>query len=135
MVATFLAERIAEQRFLLELPDWYCTESVRGPGWGSRGDCRVCEHPIFDGTEVSTEEGYYEHLDTYHDRVGTLARMVAYERILDQYAQAGLTLLDEMVGRVEHAKRASAYTTLSGIVLILATEWKSHPNWNPDWEK
>lgn len=36
--------------------------SVRGPGWGTR-TCQHCDHETFGGTESSTKEAMWEHLD------------------------------------------------------------------------
>lgn len=56
-----------------EVPDWYCTNSARGEGWGSRGDCPYCGHYMFDGAETVTEDGYREHYQTCpgldHERI------------------------------------------------------------------
>lgn len=52
---------IAEPKYV-PIPDWYCTDSARGEGWGSRGDeCEFCERYMFDGTESVTEDAWAEH--------------------------------------------------------------------------
>lgn len=47
-----------------EVPDWHCTNSARGEGWGTRGDCPYCGHYMFDGTESVTVDAYREHYAT-----------------------------------------------------------------------
>lgn len=59
------------------IPDWYCTDSARGDGWGSRGDeCEFCERYMFAGTESVTEDAWAEH---YYDDHGFRVRMTEAE--------------------------------------------------------
>lgn len=81
----FLLARIAEDEAAMEVPDWYCTESARGEGWGSRGNCLICDAYMFDGTEVVTKDAMLDHLEQVHQRTRVLAECDAKRRMVVRY--------------------------------------------------
>jgi hypothetical protein len=79
----FLLARIAEDEARVDtIPDWYCTDSARGEGWGSRGDCPLCDRYMFDGTEAATKDAMWEHMEDVHRRTRVLADCKAKRRIM-----------------------------------------------------
>ena len=82
-ITAFITARIAAVEASMDAPDFIEVDSVRGPGWGNRGDCEICGAYQFDGTEDVTEIGYYEHLETVHQRARVLATCKAHRAIVE----------------------------------------------------
>ncbi len=105
---------------MLRVPDWFCTDSARGEGWGSRGDeCLLCPKHMFDGTESSTKDAWHEHLGEYH---GSLALECAAKRhIVEAYAGVDWTTDNDYGQGIEVAVRA------------LASVHDDHPDYDKAW--
>jgi hypothetical protein len=114
----FVLARIAELARSVDVPEWYCTDSVRGPGWGTRGDCPLCDGYMFDGSESVTEEAFYEHMKHAHDRDRVLAQCAAMRKIVEE----SVALDGEYAG-----------IGLSAAVRALASIWSDHPDWREEW--
>lgn len=115
----FLLARIAEDEVPLEVPDWYCTDSARGEGWGSRGDeCLACGRYMFDGTESATKDAWREHIADAHGRLRLECE--AKRRIVETIEQTRVT---------------STYTTrLLTILMLLALPYADHPDYRDEWK-
>lgn len=81
----FLTARIDEDERRLDAPAFMEADSVRGPGWGDRGDCPICDKYQFEGTESATEDAWYEHVDQAHQRTRVLAECEAKRRIVEHH--------------------------------------------------
>lgn len=87
-ITDFLLARVAEDAERVDnIPDWYCTDSARGDGWGSRGsECDLCEQYMFDGDEASTKEAWRDHMENRHDRTRVLAECAAKRSLIEIHA-------------------------------------------------
>jgi hypothetical protein len=118
-LSEFLLARIAEDEADFDMPRWRCTDSARGEGWGTRGDCPICDAYMFDGTEVVTEEAMYEHFDRVHRRERVLAECEANRRIVDLLAAKAKTDLWQLPDGM--------------ILLLLALPYADHPAYREEW--
>lgn len=116
----FLLARIAEDEARVdEVPDWYCTGSARGEGWGSRGDCPLCGHYMFDGTEDVTEQALWDHLEDTHRRSRVLAECAAKRQIVAMFP---------------HAADGDGWNNAGEEVLMhLAAIYADHPDYRAEW--
>lgn len=137
----FLLARIAEEEAVVgDMPDWHCTDSARGEGWGSRGDCRICGAYMFDGTENVTEEAYGEHLDEVHRRPRVLARCRADRAIVDLHptrtaywwgGEAEVEVCDTCsTGPYAQDEDVEAPCPT---LRALASVYADHPDYQPEW--
>jgi len=119
-LTTFLLDRIAEDEEHLDVPDFVEVDSARGPGWGSRGDCPVCDAPQWDGSEAVTEEAWLEHADRTHQRSRILAECEAKRRIIAMHGELCFGNGDRGAGDevLEH----------------LAQVYADHPSFDPTWK-
>lgn len=129
----FLLARIAEDEGRLDLPDAEVVlnssgeVSHRGDGWVSRGDCPVCGAYQYDGTEEVTEEAWWEHAETIHQRSRLLAECEAKRRIVkehgpNEWGLCGVHVFDDD----EH--RAPCQT-----LRLLALPYVDHPDYDDAW--
>lgn len=84
-IVEFLLARIAEDEHRFDLPDAVQVDSAHGEGWVTRADCPLCGRYMFEGTEVATEEAWWEHVDSVHERERVLAECKAKRSILNAY--------------------------------------------------
>jgi hypothetical protein len=126
-IAAFLAARLDDEARRLDVPEWRCTDSARGPGWGSRGiECDLCGQYMHDGTEVATEEAWHEHLATAHGR--EQRELAAKRAILDLFeARRHAGISDRW-----HAGQVEA---LDFALRHLASVYADHPDYRPEWRR
>lgn len=120
----FLLARLEEDERGLDAPAFMEADSVRGPGWGDRGDCPICGKYQFDGTESATEDAWYEHVDQAHQRTRVLAECEAKRRIVDAAHadyEDSLESGDDTTGLAEEVLRA------------LALPYSDHPDYDEAW--
>jgi phage-related protein len=123
-LADFLLARIEEDERSVDVPDWHCTDSARGEGWGSRGDeCPICGRYMFDGTESATEDAWEMHMADAHGRV--LAECEAKRKIVEAWPDTfGLWSADQ----------ADAARAMKDVALrALAMPYADHPDWREEW--
>lgn len=86
IVEFLLAQLDAETERVDTIPDWFCTDSARGEGWGGRGGCPLCGKYMFEGTESVTKDAFWEHLEDVHHRTFVLAQVAAHRAIVELHA-------------------------------------------------
>jgi len=108
-ITEFLLARIADIEWLLSLPEFEeDSDSARSPGWGNRGgECFICGAYQSSGDEASTEEAWFEHAETVHQRSRVLAECAAKRAIIEDYRPLAL----------RH----------------LAAVYSDHPDYQPEW--
>lgn len=127
-LADFLLARISEDEHRLDLPDYEVVTnshgqvSARGDGWVTRGDCPVCGAYQFDGTEAVTEEAWWDHAETVHQRARVLAECDAKRRIVERW-QATATRL-----QVDLDQTQGEWT-----LQLLALPYAEHPEYDQRW--
>ncbi|MGB2557718.1 DUF6221 family protein [Cellulosimicrobium cellulans] len=127
----FLLARIAEDEGRLDLPDAEVVlnssgeVSHRGDGWVSRGDCPVCGAYQYDGTEEVTEEAWWEHAETVHQRSRLLAECETKRRIVTMWADP----FGQWNAPQADAARAQKDSTLR----LLALPYADHPDYDETW--
>lgn len=140
-IGEFLAARIAEDERRLDLPDYEVVRnssgevSARGDGWVTRGDCPICGAYQFDGTESVTEEAWWEHAETVHQRSRVLADCDA-KRAVVAYAQE-VFRRNESAGTRRTLVRVEAdleNLNLMNVLRLLATPYADHPDYEPEWK-
>lgn len=120
-ITEFINARIDEKEAEVDsVPEWHCTDSARGEGWGSRGDCPLCEAYMFDGNEDVTEEAAWEHLERVHRR----------SRVLTE-CEAMRTIVDRVDGLTEEP--AGVGSLCWGILATLAAIWSDHADYDEAW--
>lgn len=153
----FLLARIAEDEHRLDVPEFDEVDSARGPGWGNRGDCPICGAYGSDGTEVVTEEAWWEHAESAHQRSRVLAECEAKRRIVEKEASSRrmhrrvpwhrmegggdfFRLRDkrgDVIAEGEEADKLfnehSDPTTDTPTLRILAQVYADHPDYQPEW--
>lgn len=138
-LAEFLLARIAEDEARVDtIPDWYCTDSARGEGWGSRGNCPLCDRYMFDGTEAATKDAMWEHMEDVHRRTRVRADCEAKRRIValhdNRYLLGECTSCadgwrDLTSGEGSHEPLAYPCPTLRALALPFA----DHPDYDESW--
>jgi phage-related protein len=117
-IADFLLARIKEDERSVDVPDWHCTDSARGEGWGSRGDeCPICGRYMFDGTESATEDAWEMHMADAHGRV--LAECESKRRIVAR--------------RVRLIERGFVTEGVLNDLMDLALPYADHSDWREEW--
>lgn len=125
-VVEFLRARYDEDEAALTVPDWYCTDSARGEGWGSRGDeCPLCDRYMFDGTESVTKDAWHEHLDTVHAR--DRRALAAKRRVLAAATRTGEVGCDAAI------TEGKACDVTDTFLAAMASEFADHPDYDPRW--
>lgn len=124
----FLLARIAEDQLRVDsIPDWHSTDSARGPGWGSRGSyCPLCDHYMFDGTEVVTEEAWWDHMENVHRRTRVLAECEAKRRIIAEVREADLA--SDAPDNIEISSILAR-----DLLRLLALPYADHPDYRDEW--
>lgn len=141
-IAEFLLARIAEdEREVRHVPEWSCTNSARGEGWGTRGDCPLCDAYQFDGAEDVTEQAMFDHLEEVHRRSRVLAECEAKRRIVGLHRPGGehepdsCTLcqwdIDCEAPRASHQPGSGAFPC--DTLRALASVYADHPELDPAW--
>lgn len=135
----FLLARIAEDQSRLDLPEAsvvlnsHGEISARGEGWVTRGDCPVCGAYQYDGTESVTEDAWWEHAETVHQRTRVLAECEAKQRIISN----ALTLneqADEMTDdNPNHASFQGQALAWRVALRFLALPHADHPDYREEW--
>jgi hypothetical protein len=131
----FLKARWDEEAHRVDtIPAWRCTNSTRGDAWGTRGDCPLCGQYMFDGTEVVTEEAYWDHMEKVHRRSYVLADLAAKRRLIELAEEAtGLDMsvdLDRRVGPRDEV----AEPMLGNLILrVLCLPFADHPDYQQEW--
>lgn len=141
-LTAFLLARITEDEEDLDVPDFVEVDSARGPGWGSRGDCPVCDAPQWDGSEAVTEEAWWEHAERTHQRSRVLAECEAKRRIVELASQIG----DDGTYRAGYMGAPRAHgpiypghpsyqqtVVLDTALRALAQVYADHPDYAPSW--
>lgn len=123
-ITEFLLARIEEREIGLQIPSFYEVESVRGPGWGNRGSCWICDATQFDGTEDVTEDAYAEHLERVHSRTEALADLAAKRAII---AEA------EMAASAAQAGELDTTPAMDRVLTYLAAPYADHPDYKQWW--
>jgi hypothetical protein len=131
----FLLARIAEDERRLDLPEADVVlnsrgeVSARGDGWVTRGDCPVCGAYQYDGTESVTEEAWWEHAETVHQRTRVLAECEAKRRIVAAWQDA-----DRYVqGNPYPGTETGIEEGLSSAIEMLAAVYADHPDYDEAW--
>lgn len=128
----FLRARFTEEeRRVNEIPQWERTNSARGEGWGTRGDCPLCDHYMFDGTEVVTAEAYWNHYEIIHRRTFVLAEIAAKRKILERaefHIWQSDRAAEDADGRIHGVAMG-----LSMALEYLALPYAGHPDYDEEW--
>ncbi|MFE5309716.1 DUF6221 family protein [Isoptericola sp. NPDC056605] len=121
----FLTARYNDVERALALPDFIEEDSARGPGWGNRGHCPICNAYQFSGYESVTEDAWYEHAEDVHQRTRALAEVEAKRRIVEMHA--GIADLDPTPAEIIGMQRS-----LGKVVAILALPYADHPDYDEE---
>jgi len=136
----FLLARIAEDEYRLDLPEGLVVlnshgeVSARGDGWVSRGECPVCGAYQYDGTESVTEDAWWEHAETVHQRARVLAECDAKRRIIEAADEAtGLDMQVDSEFRIERRDERQEPYIGDVILRALALPYADHPDYREEW--
>lgn len=139
-IVEFLLARYGEEERELDAPEFVeDPTSVRGPGWGGRGDCPICGAYQFDGTEVVTEEGWYEHAETVHQRSHVLADLKAKRAIVARHPGIALAHLPDgpyVATRFRHELYCAPDQVPFPCPHLrdLAAVYADHPDYREEWK-
>jgi hypothetical protein len=134
VLSEFVYARIAEAQDRVDtIPDWVCTLSARGEGWGTRGPCPLCDRHMFDGTESVTADAFWEHYEDTHQRIHVLRECEAKRQIVAQ--AAAWAALCEPGGWPERGDMAGAPLADAGrwVLRVLAHAHHDHPDYQQEW--
>lgn len=133
----FLLARIAEDEARVDtIPDWYCTDSARGEGWGSRGDCPLCDGYMFDGTETATKDAMWEHMEDVHRRTRMLAECDAKQAIVHLRQALDVEVRSKARPGVKDDEVDGLRMARFGVELAmkcLALPYADHPDYREEW--
>jgi len=142
-ITEFLLARIEEDERRLDLPEWDEIECARSPGWGTRNECPLCDQYLYPGTEGSTEDGWYAHVDRSHGRI--LAECSSKREILvvhpmvmtkdtdleGDYPWDDVPACDNCRGDEDDEWYREPYPCVT--LKALALPYKDHSEYEPEW--
>lgn len=133
---SFIRARLDWMEFQVDrIGDFVLDEDSARGGWGSRGDCMICDAYAFDGTEDVTKQAAWEHLEEFHQRSRVLREVEFFRWVLEQHRHEFWMSMPPQVSGCHQCVIRGIQKSKGWCPTIvqMGSIWRDHHDYKQDW--